>query len=341
MRRADSHTVLTSRPPQSASARLLRRAPRPASRRRVALRLLVRCDARCVRPTSAFSRSSYEHPRLAGSHQALRLRAGVTGRSPVSRQCDSLRWAARLVWVSPRRALSSLRDACGPYLWHPCRFSRGVSPPAGDRRDRARPDRVNDASRTAIRDAFHRTRTSAPRRPLERPARAFPGFAAWPPRLRLSSPLHPRRSLRTIRGPGSRPRAPLPTGGRASLSLGDACRLLQPETTRGHTQRAFDPHTREELSLRRRHQPMPVALAARCVAAPRPASRDLARAGLSHGGLRLRGRGRSRAEAFEQRRMPRALGRCRACPSRDAPGTRVASSASGEPWRSPSRTALA
>jgi hypothetical protein len=54
---------------------LVRSAPRPASRRRLALRLLVRRDARCVRPTSAYSRSSYEHPRLVGSRCVMRLRA--------------------------------------------------------------------------------------------------------------------------------------------------------------------------------------------------------------------------------------------------------------------------
>jgi len=54
---------------------VVRRAPRPASRRRLALRLLVRRDARCVRPTSAFSRSSYEHPRLVGSRCVMRFRA--------------------------------------------------------------------------------------------------------------------------------------------------------------------------------------------------------------------------------------------------------------------------
>jgi hypothetical protein len=27
------------------------------------------------------------------------------------------------VVLSPRRALSSRRDACDPYLWHPCRLS--------------------------------------------------------------------------------------------------------------------------------------------------------------------------------------------------------------------------
>jgi hypothetical protein len=53
----------------------VRRAPRPAPLRRLALRLVVRGDARCVGPTSAISRSTYEHPRLVGSRCVKRLRA--------------------------------------------------------------------------------------------------------------------------------------------------------------------------------------------------------------------------------------------------------------------------
>jgi hypothetical protein len=53
----------------------VRRAPRPAPLRRLALRFVVRGDARCVGPTSAISRSSYEHPRLVGSRCVKRLRA--------------------------------------------------------------------------------------------------------------------------------------------------------------------------------------------------------------------------------------------------------------------------
>jgi len=58
---------------------VVRRAPRPAPYRRFALRLLVRHDARCVGPTSAFSRSSYENPRLVGFRRVLRLRACTIG----------------------------------------------------------------------------------------------------------------------------------------------------------------------------------------------------------------------------------------------------------------------
>jgi len=57
----------------------VRRAPWSATCRRFALRFLVRHDARCVGPTSAFSRSSYEHPRLVGSRCVMRLRACAFG----------------------------------------------------------------------------------------------------------------------------------------------------------------------------------------------------------------------------------------------------------------------
>jgi len=102
---------------------LVRRAPRPAPCRRLALRLLVRHDARCVRPTSAFSRSSYEHPRLVGSRCVMRLRACAIEEIACF---TSVRFASvghTFVVLSPRWALSSRRDACDPYLWHPCRLS--------------------------------------------------------------------------------------------------------------------------------------------------------------------------------------------------------------------------
>jgi hypothetical protein len=63
-----------------------------------------------------------------------------------------------------------------------------------------------------IRDTFHLARTFAPQRSLERPAQDFPGSAAWPPQNRFSTPSHPSMTLSDPGGPGSRPRAPLPTG---------------------------------------------------------------------------------------------------------------------------------
>jgi len=81
----------------------VRRAPRPASLRRLALRLLVRGDARCVGPTSAISRSSYEHPRLVGSRCVMRLRACANRGDRLSHvQGDSLRWVARSPFWSRR-----------------------------------------------------------------------------------------------------------------------------------------------------------------------------------------------------------------------------------------------
>jgi hypothetical protein len=47
-------------------SKVVRRAPGLAPRRRFALRLLVRHDARCVGPISANLSSSYQHPRLVG-----------------------------------------------------------------------------------------------------------------------------------------------------------------------------------------------------------------------------------------------------------------------------------
>jgi hypothetical protein len=135
---------------------------------------------------------------------------------------------------------------------------------------------VNVRAGRAIRDAFHRARTFAPQRPLERPAPEFPGSAAWPPRFRFSTPFHPREALADSRGPGPRPRAPLPTGDTllwTSASLADFCNLKQ---------RAGTPNERSILarewsfrSATRRHQPMPVALARDTLPHREPASLDL------------------------------------------------------------------
>jgi len=146
----------------------------------------------------------------------------------------------------------------------------------GSRRDRSRPDRVNVRAGRAIRDAFHRARTFAPQHPLERPAQEFPGFAAWPPRLRFSTPFHLRETLRSSRRPGPRPRAPLPTGVTllwTSAPLADFCNLKQ---------RAGTPNERSILAREwdfrpatRRHQPMPVASARDTLPHRGPASLEL------------------------------------------------------------------
>jgi hypothetical protein len=93
--------------------------------------------------------------------------------------------------------------------------------------------------------------------------------------------VRPRGLLRVFRRPGPRPRAPLPTGDTllwTQASLADFCNLIR---------RAGTPYERSTLAREwsfrpatRRHQPMPVALARRCVAAsmacePRSVHSDL------------------------------------------------------------------
>jgi hypothetical protein len=154
---------------------------------------------------------------------------------------------------------------------------------------------------------------------------------------RLSPPRSPCGLSRA--GPPST--RPVANGRHASLDLGVACRFLQPETTRGHTQRAFHPRTRVELSLR--YSPAPTdagCVGPRYVAAsgacePRPARAGL-RTTCSTCVDRADG-GPKRSRKGE----PRALGRCRACPSRGASGTRVAGSIGDEVWRTSSLVAPA
>jgi hypothetical protein len=243
---------------------------------------------------------------------------------------------------SPRWAFSSRRDACGsvplaslsPLPRVSCR-SRDLRI-RGSRRDRPRPDRVNVRAGGTIRDAFHRARTIAPQRPFGRPAREFPGFAAWPPRLRISAPFHLRETLRSSRRPGPRPRAPLPTGDTllwTSAPLADFCNL---NTTRGHTQRAFDPRTRVGLSPR--YSPAPTD--AGCVGPGYVAASGACEPRHARAGLRTTCSTRvDRADRGPRRSSkgePRALGRCRACPSRGASGTRVTGSIGDEAWRTSS-----
>jgi hypothetical protein len=148
--------------------------------------------------------------------------------------------------------------------------------------------------------------------------------------------VHPRGPLRVFRRPGPRPRAPLPTGDTllwTSASLADFCNLKQ---------RAGTPNERSilarEWSFRpatRRHQPMPVALALsmRCRLDGLRAAIRTQR--LACAVFHLRGRDGLRAETLEQRRS-RVLGRIRACPPRDASGTRVTDSTREEAWRTSS-----
>jgi len=134
---------------------------------------------------------------------------------------------------------------------------------------------------------------------------------------------------------------PVANGRHASLDLGVACRLLQPETTRGHTQRAFNPRTRVELSPR--YSPAPTdagCVGPRYVAASGACEPRAARAGLRTTCSTCVDRA-SRGPKRSSKGEPRALGRCRACPSRGASGTRVAGSIGDEAWRTSSLVAPA
>jgi len=182
----------------------VRRAPRPAPCRRLALRLLVRHDARCVRPTSAFSRSSYEHPRLVGSRCVMRLRACAI-------EDDRLLHISEIRFGGPHVC----RGFTAVGVVFPSRCVRSVplaslSPPPlvscrsrdlrtrGSRRDRPQPDRVNDAGRTSNPRCLPSSETPCPATPSRAPGSGLSRFAAWPPQPRFSTPLHPRESLRTL-----------------------------------------------------------------------------------------------------------------------------------------------
>jgi len=146
---------------------------------------------------------------------------------------------------------------------------------------------------------------------------AFP--APW-------SSCEPPRSL------GPRPRAPC-HGNRASLNLGVVRRLLQPNSTRGHALRAVDPRTRVRLSPRC-WPASPVGRCRlrwlhRCVAAPGAGEPRSARAGF-HRHVPLAWTRQVTGRSTRGRRA-RALDDC-ACPSRGAPGTRVAGSTHHLAW---------
>ena len=207
---------------------VVRRAPRPAPCRRLALRLLVRHDARCVGPTSAFSRSSYEYPRLVGSRCVAALaRLARSGRSPASRQCDSLRWAARacraviavgvVVPVAMRADRTSDIPVASPAGARPlARHAHTVE----SRRDRPQPARVNDASWSSDPRCLPSSKDLCPATPSRAPGSGLPrarGLATAIPVLdALFTPAGPCGARREARSPSTRPVA---NGRHASLDL--------------------------------------------------------------------------------------------------------------------------
>jgi len=122
MRRAGSRTVLTSEPPPRVSARWCGEL---LGQRRVAD---LPCGSSCVTTRDASDRLLPSHVLRTSTRASLVPDASCAcapARSRMIACFTSVRFASvghTSVVVSPRWALSSRRDACGPYLWHPCRL---------------------------------------------------------------------------------------------------------------------------------------------------------------------------------------------------------------------------
>jgi len=271
------------------------------------------CGSSCVTARDASDR-------LLPSHVFVRAPAprgfptSVTGSTLVlvggpsgSRQRGSLRRTAPSVSLFMRGALSSPRHVCGRASDTP------VAPSAKALCAHALVAVAVAAEADPTGRVKRYLRESGPRcLPFDKdPCPAMPFRAPWlepSPEARfghrdpgLSTPFHQRGlSDPLVRLSFTRPVA---TGSALLSSLGDACRLSATlDTTRGHT-RASCPILAREL-------PAPTdagCVGLRCVSAPRPASRELARS-------------KSRAEALERRRGA-FRERFRTCPPRGASGT--------------------
>jgi hypothetical protein len=337
---AQSRAPFSPRSRRLVHQHVVRSAPGPASRRRFALRLLVRHDARCVGPTSAFSR-------LRTSTRASPVPDASCAFAPAPRG-DRLSHVSAIRFGGPH----VLRGFIAAGLLFPSRCVRAeplvfLSPPPrpsrrsrgvlgrGSRRDRSQPARVNDAGRRydpghlpSDKDLRPATLSRAPGSGLSRSR----GLATAAPVLDTFSPAaHPCG----WRGrPGPRPRAPLPTGVTllwASASLADFCNLFcdaraHPTSLRSsHASGAFAPLLAGTNRCRLRWPP-------RCVAAPGACEPRPARDGLrTPRSTRVDGAGHGPKRSSEGE--PRALGRNRACPPRGASGTRVTVSVRLEVWR--------
>jgi hypothetical protein len=247
---------------------VVRSTPWPASRRRLALRLAGRRDARCVGPISATITSTYQHPRLVGS----RCRPGacalvVAGEIACSTAGDSLRRVARFpscaiaagVVFPSRRVRTEPLTPLSPPPVEPVTLARSWTSQGPPRPTPTRP-RERACRRDGL-ECLPSIEDPRPATPFRAPGLGLPDTAAWPPRSRFTTPLGSRRSLRNFASFGPRPRAPLPAESALVWTVGFARRLLQPNSTRGHTLRAVDPRTRVD-GLRptaRRHEQMPVA----------------------------------------------------------------------------------
>jgi len=200
--------------------------------------------------------SSYQYPRIVGSPCIRRLRAGTveeiacfhdsaTRFGGPAQTCllahliaAGVFFPSRCVHALPLTPLSPLPSGLVTLA-----RARTLGSRLGHLQDRPR----ERATRETTRDDFHLAKASAPRCPFGHPARAYPGAVALPPRYRLSTPLLTRGALESTTSFGPPSACPDATG-RASLSLGVVRRLLQPNSTRGHTRQAVDPRPPVRLS---------------------------------------------------------------------------------------------
>jgi hypothetical protein len=311
MRCATSRTVLASEPPLRASARC-RGVPLGQRRvARVALRLLVLHDARCVGPTSAFSRLRTSTRASPVPDCVNRFRACAIGEIACF---TAVRFASvgRTFSLEGHRgglvvpvAMRACRTSDIPVASPSCVTPLARSATRESRRDRLQLTRVNGASRADDPGCLPSCKDPSPRDALSSARlRTSPGS-------RFGHRMPGSRRLFTPGCPCEHPRAGLPStcpvanGNHASSSLGAACRLLQPEyDARAHPIELST--LAREWSFRsatRRHQPMPVALASamRCRTEGLRATTCTHR--LACDAFRLRGRDKSWAEALEQRRF--------------------------------------
>jgi hypothetical protein len=161
--------------------------------------------------------------------------------------------------ASPTCVTSLARPA---HSWKPPR------PPSARSRERA--------SWTSDPRCLPSSKNLCPATPSRAPGSGVPRLRGLATAIPVLDAFHPREALADSRGPGPRPRAPLPTGDTllwTSASLADFCNLKQ---------RAGTPNERSILarewsfrSATRRHQPMPVALARDTLPHREPASLDL------------------------------------------------------------------
>jgi len=223
----------------------------------VALRLLSSSDARCVGPTSAISRSSYEHPRLVGSRRVRRLRV----RAIEEIACITF----RPIRFGGSHVVSFFGVVPVGVVFPPWRvqtepLTTPVASPMGShrsrgmrlhesRQDRPHRVRVNEARCRSHPGCLPSSKDRRPATPSRTPGsglRLHCDLAAAMQEIDAFSPL---LTLASHQEPVSRPRVPLPPETRFSeprRSLPTSATI----STRGHTRRAFDPRTRVRLSPR-------------------------------------------------------------------------------------------